>query len=206
MDGWQDAAWSPGGREGLESFHADLLRFNRSLNLVSRQQGDEAVGWMLRECASFALALPAAAGARVLDIGSGAGLPGFPVAILRPELSVELLERRRSRCDWLRRERAALGLEDLVVHEGDATRLVREAGRAGAYDHVLLKAVAPPGEALGLAAPWLKPGGRAWIFRDVAFDPMGVEAPGYGAPTRIELDAAPGVAPRPAAIGWSRQP
>lgn len=61
---------------------------------------------------------------RLLDIGSGVGLPGIVIAAALPELAVELVERRRKRATFLRMAAAAVGRADVVVRDADvrATR------------------------------------------------------------------------------------
>jgi 16S rRNA (guanine527-N7)-methyltransferase len=83
-------------------------------------------------------------GSSVVDVGSGAGLPGIPLAILRPDLDIVLLEPLLRRADFLTQALEELGL-------GDRVRLVR--GRAEehkhTYDVVTCRAVAPLGRLLG---------------------------------------------------------
>jgi 16S rRNA (guanine527-N7)-methyltransferase len=82
-------------------------------------------------------------GSRVIDVGSGAGLPGIPLAIARPDLSVVLLEPMARRIDWLTEVVDSLEL-DVVVRRGRAEEgdIRRELGGA---DVVTARAVAPDG-------------------------------------------------------------
>ncbi len=59
----------------------------------------------------------------VLDVGSGVGLPGLPLAISAPDLSVHLVERRRRRSAFLNLARGRLDLPNVTVHHGDAKEL-----------------------------------------------------------------------------------
>ena len=80
-------------------------------------------------------------GATVLDVGSGAGLPGIPLALARPDLHVTLLEPMARRVAWLEETVAALGLA-VTVRRGRAEE--RETRRAcGEFDVVTARAVAP---------------------------------------------------------------
>jgi 16S rRNA (guanine527-N7)-methyltransferase len=69
---------------------------------------------------SLALAPLLPPDARVVDVGSGAGLPGIPLALFRPDLEVELLEPMQRRVDFLTECLAALGLENVSVRRGRA--------------------------------------------------------------------------------------
>ena len=94
----------------------------------------------------------------VLDVGSGAGLPGVPLALARPDLRVTLLEPMARRVAWLEEVVAALEL-DVVVRRGRAEE--RETRRAcGEFDVVTARAVAPMGRLATWAMPLVRPGGR----------------------------------------------
>lgn len=58
--------------------------------------------------------------ARVIDVGSGAGLPGLAVAIVRPDLDLHLVEPMQRRTDWLESTASAIGLTNVTVHRGRA--------------------------------------------------------------------------------------
>lgn len=94
-------------------------------------------------------------GAAVVDVGSGAGLPGIPLALVRPDLWITLLEPLERRAKFLEETVAELGI-------GERVRVSR--GRAethGArYDAVVCRAVAPLSRLLGWTAPLFLPGGR----------------------------------------------
>ncbi|MFW5470333.1 16S rRNA (guanine(527)-N(7))-methyltransferase RsmG [Knoellia sp. CPCC 206435] len=62
--------------------------------------------------------------ARVIDVGSGAGLPGVALAIARPDLDVHLVEPMQRRTDWLSATVTDLGLDNVTVHRGRAEELV----------------------------------------------------------------------------------
>lgn len=94
-------------------------------------------------------------GSAVVDVGSGAGLPGIPLALARPDLKITLLEPLERRAKFLQLAVDELGLNDRV-------RVVR--GRAeehkGRYDVVTCRAVAPLDRLLGWTAHLFQPGGR----------------------------------------------
>lgn len=63
-------------------------------------------------------------GAKLIDVGSGAGLPGVALAIARPDLDLHLVEPMQRRTDWLTATVADLGLDNVTVHRGRAEELV----------------------------------------------------------------------------------
>ena len=92
---------SPGQVEALESHYQLLLRWNRAVNLTSIKGMEEAVERHYCESLFLGAHLPQGP-LRIADIGSGAGFPGFPVAVLRPDCSVSLIESHQRKAVFLR--------------------------------------------------------------------------------------------------------
>lgn len=97
-------------------------------------------------------------GERVADIGSGAGLPGIPLALARPDIHITLIEPLLRRSDFLRETIEELGIDCLVVRGRAEDRSVRE--EVGAADVVVSRAVASLDKLAKWSAPLLRPGGR----------------------------------------------
>ena len=98
-------------------------------------------------------------GARVVDVGSGAGLPGIPLALARPDLQIVLVEPLARRVEWLREVIADLGLA-VEVERGRAEEAVVRRRWEGA-DVVTARAVAPLSRLAGWSLPLLRTGGTA---------------------------------------------
>ncbi len=94
-------------------------------------------------------------GARLVDVGSGAGLPGVALALARPDLEVHLVEPMLRRTQWLTDTVAELGLEGVTVHRGRAEEL---AGTLAA-PFVTARAVARLDKLARWCVPLLEPGG-----------------------------------------------
>lgn len=99
-------------------------------------------------------------GVRVLDIGSGAGLPGIPVEICRPGLRMTLLEATGKKCTFLRETIAALGLDNADVVEGRAEELAHDPALRESFDLVIARAVAALPVLVEYALPFLRVGGH----------------------------------------------
>jgi 16S rRNA (guanine527-N7)-methyltransferase len=115
-------------------------------------------------------ALPAVllpAGGRVVDVGSGAGLPGIPMAIARPDCTVVLVEPLIRRVDFLREVVAELGLDNCRVMRGRADELLDQAGDA---DVVTSRAVAPLGRLALWCAPLMRVGGEMIALKGSSAD------------------------------------
>lgn len=95
---------------------------------------------------------------RVADIGSGAGLPGIPLALARPDVRVTLIEPLLRRSDFLREAVAELGLDVAVVRGRAEESAVRE--RVGEMDVVTSRAVASLDKLTRWGIPLLRDGGR----------------------------------------------
>jgi 16S rRNA (guanine(527)-N(7))-methyltransferase RsmG len=114
-------------------------------------------------CAVVAALIPPSS--TVVDIGSGAGLPGIALALARPDLSVTLVESMARRTAFLNEVVAELGLANVQVHRARAEDLA--SARLGA-DVVACRAVAPLGRLVGWAAPLLRPGGQLLAIKGAA--------------------------------------
>ncbi len=97
-------------------------------------------------------------GERVADVGSGAGLPGIPLALARPALRVTLVEPLLRRADFLRETVAELGLSVVVVRGRAEDRAVRD--ELGEFDAVTSRAVAALDKLANWSLPLLRDGGR----------------------------------------------
>lgn len=95
-------------------------------------------------------------GARVVDIGTGAGLPGIPLAIARPDCRVDLVEPLERRTVFLAEVVESLGLTNCRVVRGRADEVVSSIGGA---DVVTSRAVAPLGKLAGWSVPLARIGG-----------------------------------------------
>jgi 16S rRNA (guanine527-N7)-methyltransferase len=129
----------------------------------------------------------------VVDVGSGGGSPGIPVALTRPELRVHLLEAQRRKCDFL--ERATRELGNVSVLCARAEEHAAGAGR-DAYGTALAQALAPVPVALEWCLPLVRAGGRVILLAgevDLGAAAAVSEAVGGGPP---ELVALPGSAKR----------
>ena len=94
-------------------------------------------------------------GELVADVGSGAGLPGIPMAIAAPETNFVLIEPMDRRASWLQEVAQELGLQNVEVQRARAEEV-----EGGQFDVVTARAVAALDKLLGLCVPLLKPGGR----------------------------------------------
>ena len=111
----------------------------------------------LLNCAVIGDVMPE--GARVIDVGSGAGLPGIPLAIARPDLDITLIEPLLKRSNYLSEVKELLGLDNVTVIRGRAEEGPVKKAVKGA-DIVTSRAVAPLGKLAKWSLPLVKVGGE----------------------------------------------
>jgi 16S rRNA (guanine527-N7)-methyltransferase len=127
--------------------------------------------------------------ARVVDVGSGAGLPGIPLALARPDLTVTLLEPLARRVAFLTECVDRLGLERVTVVRGRAEEgpIRRELGGA---DVVTARAVAPLEKLAGWCLPLLRPGGLLLAMKgSTAAEELAATGPLPGAADAVVTEA-----------------
>lgn len=127
-----------------------------SHGLIGPREGERVWERHIVNCAVLAELIEP--GARVLDLGSGAGLPGIPLALARPDLEVVLLEPMARRIEWLHATVAELDLAITVARGRAEERSVRRTW-SGA-DVVTARAVAPLARLAGWGLPLVRTGGR----------------------------------------------
>ena len=104
----------------LARYASLIRRYHRTLDLMS-DAGLAQIDAHLADARAYAETIAAISPAprRLLDLGSGVGLPGVVIAGMLPDLAVELVERRRKRATFLRMALAAVDRSDVVVHASD---------------------------------------------------------------------------------------
>ncbi len=100
-----------------------------------------------------------------IDIGTGAGFPGLPVAIVKPEWTVTLLDSTRKKIAFVNSLLADLGIENATTLTGRAEEIGQQPQHRQSYDIALLRAVAPASVCAEYALPLLKTGGKAVLYR-----------------------------------------
>lgn len=145
----------PGDRLEVARAYVDLLATDGVVRgLIGPRETPRLWGRHVVNCALMGAALPE--GARVADIGSGAGLPGLVLAIARSDISMTLVEPLLRRTTFLEEAVDALGLTNVVVHRDRADAL----HGAETFDVVTARAVAPLERLLGWCMPLVSPTGE----------------------------------------------
>ncbi|HJD77423.1 MAG TPA: 16S rRNA (guanine(527)-N(7))-methyltransferase RsmG [Corynebacterium pollutisoli] len=141
-----------------EAYHESLATDGSTRGFIGPREVDRLWDRHILNCAVIGEVMEH--GARVADVGSGAGLPGIPLAIARPDLDITLIEPLLKRSVYLQEVVDALGLPNVSVIRGRAEeKQVREA-LDGGVDIVTSRAVAPLGKLAGWSLPLVRRGGE----------------------------------------------
>lgn len=135
-----------------------LHKWNRVYNLTAIRDESKSVSHHLLD--SLAV-LPHLKGPRLLDVGTGAGLPGIPIAIARPDLAVVMLDSNHKKLAFVTQAIGELGLENASV---ERTR-VEQWQPAEGFNTVISRAFAELADFLRLAGHLLAPGGRVLAMK-----------------------------------------
>jgi 16S rRNA (guanine527-N7)-methyltransferase len=152
-------------RAGLLGFFQLLLTWNARINLTGARSLDELIEEHLPD--SLALARLVPEGATLVDVGAGGGLPALPLALLRPDVRVTVVEPRAKRVAFLRTAVRELAPEVEVVHDGV------EALEAGGFDVASSRATFGPEEWLGIGLRLVRRSGLVVLFLSASPPPPG---------------------------------
>lgn len=144
----------------LREYVALLDKWNRVYNLTAIRDAEKAVSVHLLDCLAV---VPYLRGARVLDVGSGAGLPGIPIALAKPDIRVTMLDSSHKKAAFLRQAVAELQLKNVAVvcERAESWRPPER------FDCIISRAFAELSEFVRLTEHLLAPGGLLAAMKGV---------------------------------------
>ncbi|MBI3607656.1 MAG: 16S rRNA (guanine(527)-N(7))-methyltransferase RsmG [Nitrospirae bacterium] len=156
---------SPAQLDQFSRYLTELDKWNRRINLTgTRDPHEMVVRHFLDSLAGERVLRDLGGEAEIADLGSGAGFPGLPLKIARPSLRPTLIEPRQKRAAFLLHVCGVLGLSGVQVVEETIAADCPSPEYAGRFDRVLMRAVADPIEAVRLARPLLRSGGKVIVW------------------------------------------
>ena len=155
----------------MEEYLALILKWNARINLTATRKPEEILRRHFAESVFAAQQVPQRV-KTLLDFGSGAGFPGIPIAICRPEIAVTLAESQKKKAMFLREVVRTLGLKaevwagrvEAMADPVAARQLAAGVPASRVFDAVTLRAVDKMAEACELAVERLVPGGWLAVF------------------------------------------
>jgi len=160
----------------LEQFHLyyqELVDWNKQVNLTAITDYEEVQIKHFLDSLTVTLAWQRAissADFRLIDVGTGAGLPGVPLKILLPDIKLVLLEATAKKAAFLHHLKQKLGLDDVEIVVGRAEEIAHETQYRERFDIVLSRAVAPLPTLVELTLPFCAIGGSFIAQKKGAID------------------------------------
>ena len=151
---------------GIARYHEMLADWNTRMNLTGDTDFETSLDRHYTDSLAplgYAELFPQ--GASLIDVGSGAGFPGLPLAIARPDLKVTLLDSLMKRIHFLRAVADELGLENVRLVHSRAEDGGRDEKHREQYDIAVARAVAPLPVLCELLLPFVKVGGRMICYK-----------------------------------------
>ncbi|MBC8146271.1 MAG: 16S rRNA (guanine(527)-N(7))-methyltransferase RsmG [bacterium] len=144
----------------IERYAGDLLYWNERVNLISRRDTEHI--WLRHILHSLTIAMSGEmpATGRVLDIGTGGGLPGIPLKIALPKLDVTLLDSIAKKVQTTGMLASHISKHGIRAVRQRAEELPNDPSLKGPYDVVVSRATAPLVDLMKWSHPILKPGGK----------------------------------------------
>ncbi|MFC1990933.1 16S rRNA (guanine(527)-N(7))-methyltransferase RsmG, partial [Chloroflexota bacterium] len=129
--------------EKFAIYYQELIDWNQRVNLTAITDYDEVqIKHFLDSLTVILVLKKQAGGLHVIDVGTGAGLPGMPLKIIHPDIKLTLLEATAKKADFLHHLKRRLGLGDIEVVVGRAEDIAHKAEYREKFDLVLSRAVA----------------------------------------------------------------
>lgn len=181
----------------FETYLRELTVWRRRLNLTATATPQAVISLHFVDSLLPLSVVDFPQAARVADIGSGAGFPGLPIKIARPDLRVTLLEGSSRRVAFLEHIGRVLGLKDLAVVWGRAEGLGRQPEYRERFDIVLSRAAARTGVTIELCLPFAAVPGTVVLFKGPSAGPEVASARALierlgGALTEVRAKSLPG--------------
>ncbi len=149
---------NPQARAAFIDYIKELTTWNATYNLTAVRDPEAMV---TRHLLDSLAVCPFVAGANLADVGSGAGLPGLVLAIVRPRLQVAVIESSRKKAAFLRHARRTLALDNVrVVQER-----VEDYAPEKRFDTVICRAFSSAGQTARAAGHLIAPGGRFLLMK-----------------------------------------
>ena len=143
----------------LEKYYDLLLEWNKKINLTRITEPEEVVVKHFVDSLTLLKYCDIPTGAKVIDVGTGAGFPGIPLKIVRPDIELTLLDSLNKRLNFLREVCDSLGLESELVHSR-AEEGSRKAEYREKFDAAVSRAVARLNVLSEYCLPYVKVGGQ----------------------------------------------
>jgi len=141
-----------------------ILTWNKRINLISRKEAAKVIENHVLESLAFLISFKLFTGAKIIDIGSGAGFPALPISLIGMDANFLLVESKRMKALFLKEVVTQLGLNNVEVIHNRVENLVIKKDYKEQFDWAFSRAVASLEVVYGWVEELIKPGGSylAW--------------------------------------------
>lgn len=161
----RDVSLDAAAMDRFERFGALLRDWNERVNLTAITEPDEIATKHFLDSLTLLLARPLAASARVVDVGTGAGFPGIPLAIARTDARITLIESIGKKVRFLEEAVRVLSLKNARIVHGRAEELAHQREHRERYDVAVVRALPDLAVNLELLLPFCRLGGAAIAYK-----------------------------------------
>jgi len=153
---------TPQQYEQFQVYYQELIDWNRRLNLTAITDYEEVQVKHFLDSLTVVSALrqPADRGMKLIDVGTGAGIPGIPLKIVLPDIKLVLLDATKKKASFLEHVTEKLNLKDVEIVVGRAEEMAHQPEYRQQFDLVLSRAVANLPALVELTLPFCAIGGR----------------------------------------------
>ncbi|NQT04479.1 MAG: 16S rRNA (guanine(527)-N(7))-methyltransferase RsmG [Dehalococcoidia bacterium] len=153
---------TPRQLEQFKVYYQELIDWNQRLNLTAITDYEEVQVKHFLDSLTVvqAFKLPLSKGMKLIDVGTGAGIPGIPLKILLPEIELVLLDATKKKAGFLEHIIQQLNLKDVEIVVGRAEEVAHKSEYRQQFDLVLSRAVAGLSALVELTLPFCAIGGR----------------------------------------------
>jgi 16S rRNA (guanine527-N7)-methyltransferase len=145
--------------EKFETYYREIIEWNKKVNLTRITGYEEVQIKHFLDSLTVLTVVPPHRGLKVIDIGTGAGLPGIPLKIVLPGIALTLLESTAKKTRFLEHIIGRLGLDHVAVVTGRAEEIARDNRYREKFNLALARALAPLPALVELALPFCQVGG-----------------------------------------------
>jgi 16S rRNA (guanine(527)-N(7))-methyltransferase RsmG len=171
------AEWILRSREGeplypLLCYSRHLLSGSSKMNLTGFKNVRDVARHLMADSIQPLQNIDVPRGTRILDMGTGAGIPGVPFAVWNPEVEVFCLDSTEKKGRFVERTVRSCGIHNVQIIVARAEELGRDPGYRESFGWILSRAMAPLPVAMECASGLLETGGYAFFYGDSAYDTL----------------------------------
>lgn len=154
--------------EQFQIFYDYMIEMNQVMNLTSITEEDEVILKHFYDSMSVVKYYDFESGEHVIDVGTGAGFPGIPLAILLPEIQFTLMDSLNKRITFLKNVVEKCGLKNVECIHSRAEELAKDEEYREKYDICVSRAVANLSVLLEYCIPFIKKGGKFISYKSIS--------------------------------------